>query len=109
MASFAGNTGIGRWSRTDVFSRKPGISRTATRLRHQFVRGEYVHVDRGMVVSQRGPRSALGVDPQEIEANQFAACLLMPDDLLQHAVTAVGGSPLVDPPRQRVSVPVRGE
>ena len=65
-------------------------------LRHQFVDGEYVHVDRGNFISQRGPRSATGVDPKEIEANQFAACLLMPDDLVQQAVAAYGGSPLVD-------------
>ena len=65
-------------------------------LRHQFVRGEHVHVDRGNFISQRGPRAATGVDPKEIEANQFAACLLMPPDLLKHEVTTYGGSPLVD-------------
>ena len=59
-------------------------------LRRQFVSGEHVHVD------QHGPRSATGVDPKEIEANQFAACLLMPPDLVKHAVMACGGSPLVD-------------
>ncbi len=36
------------------------------------------------------------MDPKEIEANQFAACLLMPADLVKHAVTACGGSLLVD-------------
>ena len=65
-------------------------------LRHQFVRGEHVHVDRGNFISQRGPRSATGVDPKEIEANQFAACLLMPADLVKQEVAACGGSPLVD-------------
>ena len=65
-------------------------------LRHQFVRGEHVHVDRGHFISQRGPRSATGVDPKEIEANQFAACLLMPADLVTQAVDAGGGTPLVD-------------
>ncbi len=65
-------------------------------LRHQFVRGEHVHVDRGVVVSQRGPRAAAGVDRTEIEANQFAAALLMPPALVTAAVTAYGGSPLVD-------------
>ena len=65
-------------------------------LRHQFVDGEHVHVDRGNFISQRGPRSATGVDPKEIEANQFAACLLLPDDLVQDEVAACGGSPLLD-------------
>ena len=65
-------------------------------LGHQFVPGEHVHVDRGHFISQRGPRSATGVDPKEIEANQFAACVLMPADLVTRAVAACGGSPLVD-------------
>ena len=45
-------------------------------LKHQFESGEHVHVDRGNFISQRGPRAADGIDPKEIEANQFAACLL---------------------------------
>ena len=65
-------------------------------LRHQFARGEHVHVDRGIVVSQRGPHSASGVDRKEVEANQFAACLLMPADLVTQEVAACGESPLVD-------------
>ena len=65
-------------------------------LRHQFVRGEHVHVDRGFLISQRGPRAAAGVDPKEIEANQFAACLLMPADLVRQEVATYGGGPLVD-------------
>ena len=65
-------------------------------LRHQFVPGEHVHVDRGNFISQRGPRSATGVDPKEIEANQFAACLLMPAALLTQEVAAYGTSPLVE-------------
>lgn len=47
-------------------------------LRHQFEPGEHVHVDRGMLVSMRSAKSANGVDAKEIEANQFAAALLMP-------------------------------
>src|SRR5215217_2962642 len=41
-------------------------------LRHQFESGEHVHVDRGNYISQRGPRSSDGIDPKEVEANQFA-------------------------------------
>ncbi len=51
-------------------------------LRHQFEPGEHVHVDRGHLITPRNSRSSTGVDPKEIEANQFAACLLMPSKLL---------------------------
>ena len=36
--------------------------------------------------SQRGPRASTGVDPKEIEANQFAAMLLMPERLVRSAL-----------------------
>ena len=65
-------------------------------LRHQFVSGEHVHVDRGHFISQRGPRSATGVDVKEIEANQFAAALLMPADLINKEMAALGGGALLD-------------
>jgi Zn-dependent peptidase ImmA (M78 family) len=55
-------------------------------LKHQFEPGEHVHVDRGHLISQRNHRSATGMDAKEIEANQFAACLLMPADLLLASV-----------------------
>lgn len=55
-------------------------------LRHQFVPGEHVHVDHGHYVTQRGPRSSTGLDPKEIEANQFAAALLMPTGQIESAV-----------------------
>lgn len=65
-------------------------------LRHQFESGEHVHVDKGNYISQRGPQAATGVDPKEIEANQFAACLLMPSKMVQERVAALGGAPLLD-------------
>lgn len=52
-------------------------------LKHQFEPGEHVHVDRGHLITPRNSRSSTGVDPKEIEANQFAACLLMPSKLLE--------------------------
>jgi Zn-dependent peptidase ImmA (M78 family) len=55
-------------------------------LRHQFEPGEHVHVDRGHLITPRNSRSSTGVDPKEIEANQFAACLLMPSKLLSRAI-----------------------
>lgn len=55
-------------------------------LRHQFEPGEHVHVDRGHLITPRNSRSSTGVDPKEIEANQFAACLLMPTKLLSRRI-----------------------
>lgn len=60
-------------------------------LRHQFEPGEHVHVDRGALVSMRSSRSAEGTDQREVEANQFAACLLMPRALVQAAIELDGG------------------
>lgn len=66
-------------------------------LGHQFEAGAHVHVDKGNFISARGARAAAGVDPKEIEANQFAAALLMPSALVRaevHKLTQ--GGPLND-------------
>lgn len=52
-------------------------------LGHQFESGSHVHVDKGNYISQRGPRSSKGIDPKEVEANKFAAALLMPSDFVR--------------------------
>ncbi|MDP1826600.1 MAG: ImmA/IrrE family metallo-endopeptidase [Archangium sp.] len=53
-------------------------------LGHHFEAGSRVHVDRaGVFVSARSPRSSQGVDGNEIEANQFASALLIPQFLLK--------------------------
>lgn len=66
-------------------------------LRHQFEGGKHVHVDRGNFISQRGPRASEGVDPKEIEANQFAAALLMPASLVsKHVRLCTTGGPVLD-------------
>jgi Zn-dependent peptidase ImmA (M78 family) len=55
-------------------------------LRHQFERGEHVervHVDEGWKVTARSNSRTAGVAPMEVEANQFAAALLMPTRLLK--------------------------
>lgn len=66
-------------------------------LGHQFEAGGHVHVDRGNFISQRGPRASQGVDPKEIEANQFAAALLMPSVWVRAAAAEMQGQgPLVD-------------
>jgi Zn-dependent peptidase ImmA (M78 family) len=65
-------------------------------LGHQFESGSHVHVDRGNYISQRGVRASEGVDPKEIEANQFAAHVLMPTALVRSEVKRLGGEPLFD-------------
>jgi Zn-dependent peptidase ImmA (M78 family) len=65
------------------------------RLKHQFD-GEHVHVDRGNFISRRDSTSSTGLDPKEIEANQFAASLLMPPDLLKKEVEDLGVPQLLD-------------
>ena len=42
-----------------------------------------VHVDKSFVVRNRDSKSSLAIDHEEIEANRFAAELLMPKDLLE--------------------------
>jgi Zn-dependent peptidase ImmA (M78 family) len=64
-------------------------------LGHQFESGTHVHVDKGNYISQRGPKSSKGVDPKEVEANQFAAALLMPSPLVRAEVQRCS-RPLLD-------------
>lgn len=55
-------------------------------LNHQRQAGQHVHVNRGNMISQRGRLAAEGVDDKEVEANQFAAELLMPAHEIREAV-----------------------
>ncbi len=62
-------------------------------LGHHNQPGEHVHVDHGNYITQRGPRAAKGIDLREIEANQFAASLLMPSEMLEaHVRKAARGA-----------------
>jgi Zn-dependent peptidase ImmA (M78 family) len=65
-------------------------------LRHQFEEGGHVHVDKGNYISLRGRRASEGVDPKEIEANWFAASLLMPSSLIAESVAKLEVSALHD-------------
>jgi Zn-dependent peptidase ImmA (M78 family) len=65
-------------------------------LKHRFDGGSHVHVDRGNLVIQRGPSSSTGLNRVEIEANQFAAALLMPEAFVRAELDALGGEPLTD-------------
>ena len=54
-------------------------------LHRQLITSE-VHVDKGFPVLMRDPKSATGTELHEIEANQFAAELLMPRKLIEQAL-----------------------
>jgi len=65
-------------------------------LGHQFVPGEHVHVDRGILVSQRGRSASTGADAKEREANNFSGSLLMPAALLRASVVKLNTDHLYD-------------
>lgn len=44
------------------------------------------------VLNKRDGRSKIAIDPQEIEANAFAAALLMPESMVLDAVIAIAGN-----------------
>jgi Zn-dependent peptidase ImmA (M78 family) len=51
----------------------------AHELGHLMLHGDELHIDEGFPFAFRDEISSLAVDPAEIEANQFAAELLMPE------------------------------
>jgi Zn-dependent peptidase ImmA (M78 family) len=53
---------------------------------HADILSQAVHVDRGFQVLRRDDVSSLGIDNREIEANAFAAELLMPSEFIAAAV-----------------------
>lgn len=58
-------------------------------LHAEAIRNE-VHVDKSFNVLRRDDLAALGVDPMEIDANAFAAELLMPQEFLAAAIDPGG-------------------
>jgi Zn-dependent peptidase ImmA (M78 family) len=65
-------------------------------LKHQFEPGEHVHVDSGRLISARSASASAGLDPKEVEANQFAAELLMPTNLIRLHATRFGKGSLLE-------------
>jgi Zn-dependent peptidase ImmA (M78 family) len=58
----------------------------AHEIGHLVLHGLDVHVDKGYRMILRDSKSSQAVDPMEIDANRFAAALLMPADLVRHDV-----------------------
>lgn len=66
----------------------------AHELAHHLLHAEHivntVHVDKAFNVLHRDSQAALGVHPMEIDANAFAAELLMPEALLRELIEPTG-------------------
>lgn len=65
-------------------------------LNHPMEPGRHVHVDRERQILQRGPKASTGLDRIEVEANQFAAEILMPSARVREHVAAMGVGPLTE-------------
>ena len=65
-------------------------------LRHHLKGNDLVHADRHRQVVYRSPRASEGLYPIEIQANQFAASLLMPARLVRNLVEVLA-KPLQEP------------
>lgn len=57
---------------------------------------EKIRVDRGFILKLRSDISSQGIDQEEVEANRFAAELLMPEGFLESDIKAMSGIDLLD-------------
>lgn len=75
-----------------------GLNATHAKTRQRFTiaheighlhlhQGRPMFVDRSVRIDRRDANAALGLDREEIEANSFAAALLMPQEMILAAVT----------------------
>ena len=65
----------------------------AHELGHLTLHNPALQIDQHAFIAFRGPKSSTATDPSEIEANQFAAALLMPEDLLEECIAELGEDP----------------
>ncbi len=82
-----------------VNSRHPVVRQRfsiAHELGHLALHEPAFHIDQHAFVSFRDSRSSEASDPREIEANQFAAALLMPPTFLTACVRQLGENPDVE-------------
>lgn len=69
----------------------------AHELGHFFLHhDDALHVDRAVQAKLRSTLSSAGTDPEEIEANWFAAELLMPSGLIAQDMAHFGGTDILD-------------
>lgn len=106
-----------------VLIRKPGGAVIAVNKAHSLVRKRYsiaheighyclrhvgdIFVDK-VVLNKRDGRSSYGIDRKEIEANTFAAALLMPEHMIEKAVLAlVSDKPAISLPQLTADLATR--
>jgi Zn-dependent peptidase ImmA (M78 family) len=65
----------------------------AHELAHLLLHQPAFQIDEHAFVAFRGLDSSKATDPSEVEANQFAAALLMPERLLSKCILALGEHP----------------
>ena len=65
----------------------------AHEIGHLLLHEPELHVDEHAFVAFRDLESSKASDPAEIEANQFAAALLMPSELLSRSIAELGHNP----------------
>ena len=65
----------------------------AHELGHLLLHEPQLQIDEHAFVAFRNPQSSEASNPAEIEANQFAAALLMPEPLLRRCALALGDNP----------------
>jgi Zn-dependent peptidase ImmA (M78 family) len=70
---------------------------------HLLLHEPQLQIDEHAFIAFRNPESSKASDPAEVEANQFAATLLMPEGLLSKSVKALGESPDVEAGIRRLS------
>src|SRR5579862_1978399 len=65
----------------------------AHEIGHLLLHEPQFHIDEHAFVVFRNPESSKASDPAEVEANQFAAALLMPEGLIAKSVRELGQNP----------------
>jgi Zn-dependent peptidase ImmA (M78 family) len=65
----------------------------AHELAHLLLHQPKFHIDEHAFLAFRGPDSSKATKPSEVEANQFAAALLMPERLLSKCLLELGDHP----------------
>jgi len=63
----------------------------AHEIGHHVLHENALYVDKSFAVRFRDSRSSLAINPEEIQANRFAACLLMPEQLVEEQANRILG------------------
>ena len=106
MSGLLHRSGDGNRAVIGVNSRHPIVRQRfsiAHELGHLVLHEPAFQIDEHAFVSFRNSKSSSASDPHEIEANQFAAALLMPEPLLRACVDELGENPDVEESIRRLA------